>query len=94
MTAQGFRTVPEAGRLFVEGERTKGRTTADLLEDGAALQRGVLGLQVRLERSLPVNEVAFLDSGAPTCLAYYRVMGLNPAENSWPSVSTTGTPLV
>jgi predicted ATPase len=29
---------------------------------------------------LPVNEVAFLDSGAPTCLAYYRVMGLNPAE--------------
>ena len=74
----GFRTVPESGRTYVETERAKGRTTDELLEDGASLQRGVLDLQLRSERRLPVNEVAFLDSGSPSCLTYLRVMGLNP----------------
>jgi predicted ATPase len=42
------------------------------------LQRGVLGLQLRSERRLPVNEVAFLDGASPSCLTYFRVMGRNP----------------
>jgi predicted ATPase len=75
---QGYRTVPEAGRLYVEGEMAKGRTTDEILENGDILQRGVLGLQLRSERGLPVNEVAFLDGGSPSCLTYFRVMGLNP----------------
>ena len=42
------------------------------------MQRGILGLQLRSERRLPVNEVAFLDGGSPSCLTYFRVVGLNP----------------
>jgi predicted ATPase len=78
LTARGYRTVPESGRAYVKGEMAKGRTTDEILENGDMLQRGVLGLQLRSERQLPVHEIAFLDSGAPSCLAYYRVMGLNP----------------
>jgi predicted ATPase len=46
LAAKGFRTVPESGRAYVERERAQGRTTDELLEDGAALQRGILGLQM------------------------------------------------
>jgi hypothetical protein len=44
----------------------------------AILQRGILGLQLKSERRLPVNEVALLDGGSPSCLTYFRVVGLNP----------------
>jgi len=75
---KGFRTVPESGRAYVERELAKGRTADEILGNGAILQRGILGLQLRSERRLPVNEVAFLDGGSPSCLTYFRVMGLNP----------------
>ena len=75
---RGFRTVPESGRAYVTREMAQGRTTDELLGDGAGLQRGVLDLQLRSERRLPVNEVAFLDSASPNGLAYLRIMGLNP----------------
>jgi len=77
---QGFRTLPESGRAYVEGEMAKGRTTDELLGHGALMQRGVLALQLRSERRLPVHEAAFLDSGAPSCLAYFRVLGLDPND--------------
>jgi predicted ATPase len=75
---KGFRTVPESGRAYVAREMAKGRTADELLGNGAILQCGILGLQLRSERRLPVNEVAFLDGGSPSCLTYFRVMGLNP----------------
>jgi predicted ATPase len=75
---RGFRTVPESGRAYVKGEMTKGRTTDEIFEDGVTVQRGVLDLQLRAERRLPVNEGAFLDGASPSCLTYLRVMGLDP----------------
>jgi len=75
---QGYRTVPESGRAYVEGERAKGQTDDEIFGDGAILQRGVLGLQLRSERRLPVNEPAFLDGASPSCLTYLRVFGLDP----------------
>jgi predicted ATPase len=78
LAGKGFRTVPESGRAYVEGELAKGRTRKEVFRDGTALQRGVLGVQLRSERALPVNELAFLDGASPSCLAYLRVMGVNP----------------
>jgi predicted ATPase len=78
LAGKGFRTVPESGRAYVEGQMAKGRTTRKILGNGAVLQRGILGLQLRAERSLAVNEVAFLDGASPSCLTYLRAMGLNP----------------
>lgn len=75
---KGFRTVPERGRAYVEGERAKGRTNDEIFGDGAILQGGILTLQLRSERALPVNELAFLDGASPSCLTYLRVMGVDP----------------
>jgi predicted ATPase len=76
--AKGFRTLPEIGRVYVEGEMAKGRTTDQILENGAVGQRCIVEMQRRYERRLHVNEVAFLDRGSPDMLTYCRFMGLNP----------------
>jgi predicted ATPase len=78
LAEKGFQTIPQIGRVYVEGEMAKGRTTAAILENAAVTQRCVVEMQVRFERRLHVNEIAFLDSGSPDCLTYCRFMGLNP----------------
>jgi predicted ATPase len=77
---KGFRTVPEVARQYIEREMAKGRTVDEILENAAVLQRGWVDLQLRFERRLPVNEVAFLDRASPDALTYCRVFGLNPNE--------------
>jgi predicted ATPase len=58
----------------------KGRTNHPILENPAALQRTIKDMQLRLERSLPPGDVAFLDGAVPSSLAWYRAFGLNPNE--------------
>jgi predicted ATPase len=75
---KGFRTVPETGRVYVEGEMAKGRTAAEIVRDAAVGQRAIADLQLSFERRLPVKEVAFLDRGSPDVLTYCRILGVNP----------------
>jgi len=75
---KGFRTIPEIGRLCFERERAKGRTTDEILENAAVFERGIIDLQLRVERRLPVNGLVFLDRASPDILTYHRVLGLNP----------------
>ena len=80
LAGKGFRTVPESARLFIEREMAVGRRAHPILEDGAALQRGIAEMQLRVEGGLPANEVAFLDGAAPSSLAWFRAYGLDPNE--------------
>jgi len=77
---QGFRTVPEGARQYIESEMAHGRTKHPILEDGAALQRVIADMQLRIEGGLGAREVAFLDGAVPSSLAWYRAYGLNPNE--------------
>jgi predicted ATPase len=77
---QGFRTVPEGARLYLERERAKGRTTEEIRKNLAALQHGIVDMQLRIEGELRATDVAFLDRAVPDCLAWWRVYGLNPNE--------------
>jgi predicted ATPase len=78
LATRGFPTIPQIGRVYVEGEMAKGRTTDEILEHAAVNQRCIVEMQASFERELRVDEVAFLDSGSPDCLTYCRVMGLDP----------------
>ena len=80
LAAQGFRTVPEGARLYLETERARGRTTAEIRSNLAALQHGIVDMQLRIEGELRATDVAFLDRAVPDCLAHWRVFGLNPNE--------------
>jgi predicted ATPase len=78
LTARGFPTISQIGRVYVEGEMAKGRTSDEILEHAAVNQRCIVEMQASFERELRADEIAFLDSGSPDCLTYCRVMGLDP----------------
>jgi len=77
---QGFRTVPETGRAYVEREMARGRTLDEIRESEATFARGIKDMQLAIERGLPAHEVVFLDRALPDALAYYRASGLNPNQ--------------
>ena len=77
---KGFQTVPETARLYIEGEMAKGRTIHEIRENGAALEHGLIDMQLRIEDGLRAIEVVFLDRGVPDSLAWRRLAGLNPNE--------------
>jgi predicted ATPase len=77
---RGFRTVPETGRQYIEREMTRGRTIDEIREDEAALARGIRDMQLGIEHRLRANDVAFLDRAFPDCLAFCRVVGLDPNQ--------------
>jgi predicted ATPase len=80
LAKQGFRTVPETARLYIEREMVKGRTIHPIRANAAALQRSIKDMQLSIECGLRVNDVLFLDGAVPGSLAWYRVFGLNPNE--------------
>jgi predicted ATPase len=80
LAAEGYRTVPEWAREYMEREIAGGRTIAEIHADGVALQRLFFDKQLEIEQELPATEVLFLDGAAPGSLAWFRVFGLNPNE--------------
>jgi len=80
LAAQGFRTVPEGARLYLETERARGRTTAEIRSNLAALQHGIVDMQLRIEGELRATDVAFLDRALPDYLWFWQIFGLNPNE--------------
>ena len=77
---QGFQTVPEGARLYLEREMVRGRTIDEIRDNMAAQQRGIADMQLSIEGELRATQVLFLDRAVPDCLAWCRVYGLNPNE--------------
>ena len=77
---EGFQTVPECARQYMEREKARGRTINDIHENGAALQLVIKNIQLTVEGGLRTSDVAFLDGAVPGSLNWYRVFGLNPNE--------------
>ena len=75
---QGFQTVPESARVFIEGELAKGRTIEEIREDPAAMTRHVYDLMIEREMGLRVDETTFIDRGLPDAPAFYRIAGMDP----------------
>ena len=80
LAAKGFQTVPEAGRQYFEREMAKGRTIDEIRESEASLLQPIMDVQLRSERGIRPNDVAFLDRALPDCLTFSRVAGLNPNQ--------------
>jgi predicted ATPase len=77
---KGFQTVRETGRQYVEGEMARGRTIDEIRENEATFARVITDLQLGIEGGLRANDVTFLDRAFPDCLAFFRVVGLNPNQ--------------
>lgn len=75
---QGFRTVAEAARQFIETEMSAGYSIDELHERGAELQHRLLEIKLSVESALPPAVVSFLDDAVPGSISWYRLFGLNP----------------
>lgn len=80
LAAEGFQTVPEGARLYLERELAKGRTIDEIRANAVALQRGIKETQLEIEHKLRADDFAFLDRAVPDALAWHRFFGLNPNE--------------
>lgn len=80
LAAEGFKTRPEAARIYFEGEFAKGRTIDEIRADMAECTRTILNLWLELNKSLLPEEITFLDRGLPDAPAFYRLAGVNPNE--------------
>ena len=79
LASQGFQTVPESARLYMENEMAKGRSAHEILESDVD-ERAMTEWQQRVEHGLRVTDVAFLDRALPDYLGWWRLHGLNPNE--------------
>jgi predicted ATPase len=79
LAKQGFQTVPESARLYMESEMTKGRSALEIFKNKAD-ERAMTEWQHRVELGLRTTDSAYLDRALPDYLAWWRVHGLNPNE--------------
>jgi len=75
----GFQTVPEIARQYIEAELDSGRVLDDIILMPTT-QRCMVETQLKVERGLRVTDVVFLDRGLPDNLWYCRLSRMNPNE--------------
>lgn len=75
---QGFQTVPECGRQYIEAAVAKGRTLEELF--GPDNSRVITDMQRRAENGLRPTDVVFLDRALPGCLHFWRLFGMDTGE--------------
>jgi predicted ATPase len=80
LAREGFHIAPEGGRLYMEREAARGKTTEEIRAHISTLQRGIKTTQLGIERSLRPAHLTFLDRSVLDSLAWYRLFGLDPNE--------------
>jgi predicted ATPase len=80
LTDEGYKTLPEAARLYFEGEFARGRTIDELRADPAKMTRIIMDLMLELTHGLQPSETTFLDRGLPDAPAFYRLVAMNPND--------------
>jgi predicted ATPase len=80
LAGDGFKTVPENAREYIERELAKGRTVVQIRENRATFTSQVYELMKERERGLRTSELTFLDRGLPDAFAFFRFAGMDPNE--------------
>lgn len=71
----GYPVVPEAARVFVHDELSKGKPLDEIRGDEVAFQRQVLALKVEAEERTATDRLTFFERGIPDSIAYNILCG-------------------
>jgi predicted ATPase len=77
---RGFRVVHEVARAHIDEELGKGRTLAQIKADAYQFENHIFLTKLKIEASLPRNEIVFLDRAVPDSIAYFQLEGLDPGQ--------------
>ncbi|RLJ05538.1 MAG: hypothetical protein DRP18_02840 [Candidatus Aenigmatarchaeota archaeon] len=76
----GYQTVPEAARILIDTEISKGKTIEEIRKDELLFQKKVLEMKQEIESKFPRDRIIFFQRGIPDTLAYYRLIGADTSE--------------
>jgi predicted ATPase len=79
LAEEGFQTVAEIPRQYIEAEVARGRTLDEIFGSEAD-ERAITDMQRRTEHGLRATDVTFLDRALPDFLWFWRLCGMNPNE--------------
>ncbi len=79
LAQQGYRTVPEFARYYIENRLACGETLETIKADALAFESHILLEKIRREKELSADELNFLDRAVPDSIAYFELEGLDPS---------------
>jgi len=74
----GYPIIPEAARVLIDVEKSKGKTTKEIRSDEFEFQRKALQMKIEVEDRIPPEQITFFDRGIPDSIAYYQICGEDP----------------
>lgn len=77
---RGYKTTIENARHYMDMQQLSGRTIADIRNHQREFQLAVLKMQIEQEKTLPPDEVIFLDRAIPDAHAYYHFLNIPEDE--------------
>lgn len=78
LEAKGYQTVHEAGRNYIEHEKSCGKTLEEIRKSDIDFSFAIKEITLNVEKGLPPKSTIFSDRAFPDCLAFFRVSGLDP----------------
>ena len=70
---KGYKTVPEAARIYIDGEISAGKTIEQIRENEKEFQEKIFDMKVVVEKKLSKNELPVLDRGMADTIAYLNL---------------------
>jgi predicted ATPase len=80
LASQGYATVPEVARAYIDRQLAQGKDLISIKSDLLAFERRILLEKVRIEQCLSKESLTILDRAVPDSMAYYQLEGLDLAE--------------
>lgn len=78
LDAKGYQTVQEAGRNYIEREKSCGKTLEEIRKSDKDFSLAIKEVTLNVENGLPPKSTIFLDRAFPDCLPFFRISGLDP----------------
>jgi predicted ATPase len=72
---RGYLVIPEAARILIDNELSKGNTVKQLRSNELNFQEKVLEMKIEAENRLNVDQLIFLERGIADSIPYYKLAG-------------------
>lgn len=69
---KGYKVVYEAARWYIDEEIKKGKTLDEIRKNEYKFQKKILEIKIDVEKTLPKEELIFIERGIPDSTAYYN----------------------